>query len=193
LGINVGYDPAGRLRLTHSGAFGSGAATAVYMLPSENLGIVVLTNGMPVGAPETIAATFLDLAEFGKPERDWLATYAPLFAKLLANPSPLAQKKPPANPAPARPNSAYTGTYKNRFYGPASLVSRNGHLVILLGPQHKSFPLTHWDGDTFSFMPSGENAAGVAGITFAFPAGATHAKKLTVDYLNEDGLGTFTE
>ena len=79
LGINVAYDPASRLRLTHSGAFGSGAATVIHLLPSENLGIVVLTNGTPIGAPEAIAASFLDLAEFGKPERDWLAAYAPLL------------------------------------------------------------------------------------------------------------------
>jgi len=191
LGINVGYDPGGRLRLTHSGAFASGAATTVFMLPSESLGIVVLTNGMPVGAPEAIAATFLDLAEFGKPERDWLAAYGARMAALSANPSALAHAKPPLNPAPARPAAAYTGSYQNRFYGPATVVSRNGRLVILLGPRRKSFALTHWNGDTFSYMPAGENAAGIVAITFAVPAGATRAGRLTIENLNEDGLGTF--
>ncbi|HET9392510.1 MAG TPA: serine hydrolase [Candidatus Rubrimentiphilum sp.] len=192
LGINVGYDPAGRLRLTHSGAFSNGGATTVFMLPSENLGIVVLTNGAPIGVPEAIAASFLDLAEFGKPERDWLAAYAQRFAALSENPSPLAHKKPPANPAPARANAAYAGTYNSRFYGPVTIAAQSGQLVMLIGPRRESFPLTHWDGDTFSYMPSGENANGIAGITFAFPAGATHAKRMTIDYLNENGLGTFT-
>ena len=64
-GMNVGYDEAGRLRLSHSGAFGLGAATTISMLPSERLGIVVLTNGMPIGVPESLIADFLDLAELG--------------------------------------------------------------------------------------------------------------------------------
>ena len=39
------------------------------MLPSENLGIIVLTNGQPTREfPEAIAATFMDLAELGKPQ-----------------------------------------------------------------------------------------------------------------------------
>src|SRR5690606_6085819 len=54
LGWNVGYDPQGRLRLSHSGAFLLGAATAVFLVPSEQLGIVVLTNAAPIGVPEAI-------------------------------------------------------------------------------------------------------------------------------------------
>ncbi len=192
LGIGVSYDSAGRLRLTHSGAFSSGAATTVLMLPSENLGIVVLTNGMPVGAPEAIAETFLDFAEFGKPQRDWYAAYAPLFAALGANPSPLAGKKPPSKPRPAQPNVAYTGTYQNRYYGPVTIVARNGHLVMLLGPRHEAFPLTHWDGNTFSYASAGENAVPISGVMFTIEPGAARATKLVIDNLNEDKLGAFT-
>src|SRR6266536_2349059 len=41
LGWNVSYDPEGRLRLNHSGAFDLGAATYVGLVPNEQLGIVV--------------------------------------------------------------------------------------------------------------------------------------------------------
>jgi CubicO group peptidase (beta-lactamase class C family) len=44
LGWNVSYDEQGRLRLNHSGAFALGAATHVNLVPTEQLGIVVLTN-----------------------------------------------------------------------------------------------------------------------------------------------------
>ena len=49
LGWNVSYDDHARLMLGHSGAFNLGAATAVSLLPGEQLGIVALTNGRPAG------------------------------------------------------------------------------------------------------------------------------------------------
>src|SRR5258708_370435 len=52
LGWNVGYDDHGRLRMNHSGGFDLGAATVVNLVPEEHLGIVVLTNGSPIGLPE---------------------------------------------------------------------------------------------------------------------------------------------
>src|SRR5437762_12708232 len=58
LGWNVGYDPEGRLRLNHSGAFGLGAATYVNLVPGEQLGIVVLTNAYPLGIAEALGTTF---------------------------------------------------------------------------------------------------------------------------------------
>ena len=51
LGWDISDDAAGRVRWSHSGAFFQGASTQVLMLPSANLGIVVLTNGMPIGVP----------------------------------------------------------------------------------------------------------------------------------------------
>ncbi|MEO6913347.1 MAG: serine hydrolase, partial [Candidatus Baltobacteraceae bacterium] len=192
LGIGVGYDPAGRLRLSHSGAFAHGAATTVLMLPSENLGIVVLTNGMPIGLPETIANDFIDIAEFGKVQRDWYAGYSRLMAALYENPSELSGKTPPVKPAPALPITAYTGTYANAYYGNATVAAKNGHLSLLLGPHKKAFELTHWDANTFSYFPSGENAVGISAVTFTTGAGETHPVRLVIENLNEHKLGTFT-
>ena len=65
-GWNVSYDDEGRARIGHSGAFDLGAATNVTFMPGENLGIVVLTNGMPIGVAEAIgAAFFFDVAQNG--------------------------------------------------------------------------------------------------------------------------------
>lgn len=50
LGIGSGTDDTGRVRLSHSGAFNLGASTTLTLLPAEDLGIVVLTNGAPQGA-----------------------------------------------------------------------------------------------------------------------------------------------
>lgn len=95
LGWNVGYDGAGRVRLSHSGAFELGANTNVTMLPLEQLGIVVLTNGAPVGLPDAVALDFFDYAEHGKVSTDWLALAASAYAAALA---PRA-RRPPTTPA----------------------------------------------------------------------------------------------
>ncbi|HVA32624.1 MAG TPA: serine hydrolase [Candidatus Baltobacteraceae bacterium] len=189
LGMGVSYDETGRLRLTHSGAFAVGAATTYALLPSERLGIVVLTNGMPVGVPETLAAEFLDLAELGSIQRDWYAAYSHVMAAFFVNHSALAGKTPPVHPRPARPASAYAGNYSNAYYGPASIESQNGRLVMVLGPRRERFVLQHWDGETFSYTPVGENAVGISAVTFA-KSGAG-AETFTVENLDANKLGTF--
>ncbi|MDF2710515.1 MAG: beta-lactamase [Nonomuraea muscovyensis] len=193
LGWNVDYDELGRLRLGHSGAFELGAATAVTLLPSEGLGIVALTNGRPVGAPETVAATFLDIAQHGRPTVDWPAFLGKVFAGLEeAGRSRTDYTRPPADAAPARPAAAYVGTYGNGYYGPLTVMRESGGLVMRLGPQGvRRFPLRHYTGDTFAYETGGENASGLSGVRFtAGPGGAI--TQVTVESLDRDGLGAFT-
>ncbi|MEO7234507.1 MAG: DUF3471 domain-containing protein, partial [Lapillicoccus sp.] len=173
-------------------AFFQGAATQVILLPSAGLGIVTLTNGMPVGLPEAIGASFLDLVEASTVQRDWLAGYGGLFAASMANTSKLAGKTPPANPTPAQPNAFYVGTYDNAFYGSIQVVDQGGTLRLLIGPHPNDYPLTHWDGNEFAFYPTGENAAGITAADFTPNAGGTHAARVVLEYYDNDGLGTFT-
>ncbi len=60
-----------------------------------------------------------------------------------------------------------------------------------LGPQPKTFRLTHYDGDTFSFETTGENATGPSGVTFR-DVGDGQATRVTIEAFDESGLGTFT-
>ncbi|MGW2042693.1 serine hydrolase [Streptomyces virginiae] len=187
LGWNVSYDDAGRLRLSHSGAFELGANTNVTMLPLEKLGIVVLTNGAPVGLADAVALDFFDVAEHGRATTDWLALAGALYAQMdAAGRSPTDYAHPPAGAKPARDSAAYTGTYDNPYYGKATVTADDdGALTLALGPKPLRFPLTHYDGDTFSFETTGENAVGRTGVTFADGT-------LRVEYLDADHLGTFT-
>ncbi|MDX2543765.1 serine hydrolase [Streptomyces sp. WI04-05B] len=192
LGWNVGYDDEGRLKLGHSGAFAMGAATNVTLLPLENLGIVVLTNGEPIGVPEAIATTFLDTAETGGPTVDWLTFLGPIIKQAAAGErSETDYSKPPGRPASARANGAYTGTYANDFYGPMSVSAKGDGLVMQLGPKKQKFALRHYDGDTFSYATTGENAVGLSGVTFTVGADG-RAGKVRVENLDTSGLGTFT-
>ena len=122
LGMGVSVDETGRVRLSHSGGFALGAATVIVLVPAEQLGIVVLTNGMPIGVPEAIAAEFLDLAETGTVNRDWLAAYGQRFAGFYAFETKLGAE-PPAHPAPPRSADAYSGAYASAYYGPAEIAA----------------------------------------------------------------------
>lgn len=192
LGWNVSYDDQGRLKLGHSGAFALGAATNVSLLPSEKLGIVVLTNGEPIGVPEAIATTFLDTAQTGGPTVDWLTFLGAIFKQSLQGErSEVDYGKPPASPAPAKANSAYTGTYANEYYGPMTVSAQGDELTMQLGPKKQRFPLRHYDGDTFSYRTTGEMAVGLSGVTFTVGPGG-RAGKVRVENLDTTGLGTFT-
>lgn len=190
-GFNVSVTSAGRTEYSHSGAFELGAATNFAVLPSADVGIVVLTNAAPVGIPETLAAEFLDLVQYGAIREDWAGLYRQGFAPMLRPEGALVGQPPPAQPTAARPLNAYVGEYANTYWGPATVAEHDGHLQLSLGPRNVTFDLTHWDGDTFTFPVSGpilgENAppGTISKATFS-------ANTVTCEYYNADGLGTFT-
>ncbi|WP_244165126.1 serine hydrolase [Rhodococcoides fascians] len=192
IGFNVGTDSQGRVEVSHAGAFGLGASTDVVMLPSEQLGIVVLANTAPVGVSETIAAQFMDYAKNGELTVDWAPFIAGQFEKMVAHGrSETDYENPPASTTPAREPSSYVGTYTSPFYGTAEVTAEGDELVLKLGKElQSSYPLTHYDGDTYWFEPVGENASGPTGAEFALTPGAPTT--LTVEYLDPLGLGTFT-
>ena len=198
LGWNVSYDDHARLMLGHSGAFDLGAATAVSLLPGEQLGIVALTNGRPQGIPEAICAAFFDTAQNGAPTVDWFGFTAAVFQKIDEAEKPKVDySRAPAGAKAARGNEFYAGTYANPYYGPLRVAVENGSLSLELGPAGRTtkFPLTHFDGDTFSFESIGENGNGLAGAIFAADAGAAAggpASSVRLDFYDETGLGTFT-
>jgi len=189
LGWNVGYDALGRLTLDHSGEFLAGAATTVNLLPTEQLGVAVLTNASAIGAAEAIAYHFLDVATYGQATVDWLPYVRKLFGSRGA--SGPDYSKPPANAAPAQPDSTYVGTYANDPYGPLSVVAKDSGLLLQLGPKNLQFPLTHYDGNTFSYVPFAE-LGDRSSVTFTVSDDTPTASRVTIGLLDEDGLGTFT-
>lgn len=191
LGWNVNYDTEGRLRLSHSGAFELGAATAVILVPAESLGIVVLTNAFPLGVAEGIASTFLDYALYGKPTQDWLSVYKEAFARMrAAEAAQVGDYSTPPKASPAAQNSAYLGTYQNDFFGEIAVIEQDGGLSIVQGPKKMTFPMKHWNRDTFIYETEGESSVGTAGIIFTIqPDG--RAQRVVVENLDIHGAGSF--
>ncbi|MPY93504.1 MAG: serine hydrolase [Acidimicrobiia bacterium] len=194
LGWNVTTDDEGRVRLDHSGAFALGAATNVAMIPGEQLGIVTLTNGSPVGVPEAINNAFFDAAQHGAPTVDWLPYYEGLFRQVFGGEQPGTDySTPPSDPAPAQGERAYVGTYANAYYGPLDVTFDGERLSMTMGPVDRptTFALTHYDGDTFSFQTIGENATGLSGAIFTMDGDGT-ASSVRLEFYEQTGLGTFT-
>jgi CubicO group peptidase (beta-lactamase class C family) len=193
LGMNVSYDQQGRLRLSHSGAFALGAATTIHMVPSEQLGIVVLTNAYPIGVAEGLSATVMDYALYGKPTQDWLA----LFKQMFANPAAMGIKigtdytKPPTSPSPPLHHDAYIGTYTNDFFGDIAVIEHDGGLAIVEGPNNMMFALKHYNRDIFTYKTAGENAVGTTGVYFTIGADGK-ATSVRVENLDVDNSGSFT-
>ena len=186
-GFNVSVTSSGRTQFSHSGAFGLGAATAFAALPSANVGLIALTNAAPIGVPETLGAQFMDLVQYGEIREDWPALYRQVFAEMDKPEGSLVGKQTPADPAPARPLNAYVGEYANPYWGPAKVAEVNGALELSIGPRGDKFPLSHWDGDTFTFTVQSENAppGTISKATF-------NGNTLTLEYFDTDKLGTFT-
>jgi CubicO group peptidase (beta-lactamase class C family) len=191
-GFNIGVNANGRTTMGHSGAFLLGAGTTFQLLPSADVGIVVLTNGAPVGAAEAVAASFMDIVQYGKVTRDWYPYIKPQFMGFYKPVGDLAGKDKPTNPTKARGPSFYAGQYTNRYFGTATVLADGEKLVLELGPKPMQFTLEHWDGDTYALSPRGENAptGSLSSVKFGGSPG-DRARVMTVDYLNENGLGHF--
>ena len=167
LGWNLGQDHLGYFRWSHSGAFTQGASTNATLLPAEGLGVVVLTNGMPIGVPETLADQIIDQIVTGNQTRDW-AAYWPEISSGLSVEDP-ALSDVPDPPTPARPLEAYLGSYANDFYGTFEVIADGTGMALVQGPARVTAPLTHWDGDTFTFI--GNPAAPDIRATLEFTIG----------------------
>lgn len=186
-GFNVGTTSAARMQVSHSGAFELGAGTNFVIIPSADVAIVALTNATPSGIPETLTAEFADLVQFGEVREDWRELYKSAFAQMDAPEGSLVGQKPPADPQAPSASAAYVGRYDNPYWGPATVSTRDDKLTLSLGPRGDMLPLTHWDGDVFTFEMVNENAppGTISKATFA-------GDRLTLEYYDAEDLGTFT-
>jgi CubicO group peptidase (beta-lactamase class C family) len=191
-GFGVSTQPSGRVALSHSGAFSLGAGTNYVLIPSVGVGIVVLTNGAPIGAAEALGMEFADLVQYGKVTRDWFDAYRGLLAPVNAPFGVRVGKPAPSNPAPALALRSYTGVFANDYYGDAAITESGNGLSLKIGPANITYAFTHLEGNVFTFMPLSENASqgSISTATFATNA-AGDVTALTVELFDENGIGTF--
>lgn len=200
-GANVGATVAGRVSINHSGAYGWGTATNATMIPDLNLGIVVLTNGAPSGVPEMIVSEFVDLVQFGEETRPWMDLWPTVFEDFADPAGDLVGEEVPAGAAAAGPAGDYVGTYTSPYFGNFVVTEENGTLTGALGPEGGyTFEIDPWDGDTLSFVPTGENALPGSLSSAVFVREGEQITGVTLTYFNKfpakgqepNGLGVFT-
>lgn len=101
---------------------------AFHVLPDADVGIVVLTNGAPVGAAEAVVTEFMDIAQFGDVTRNsWYEIAHDHFMNFYKASGDLAGNLPPQNPNfRIRSPSMKASTAR-----PISARSRSGRTAII--------------------------------------------------------------
>ena len=199
MGWKIGKEDAALgVTLGHSGAFLLGAATCVSLLPEHDLGIVALTNGQPIGLPEAICHQFAyDVTNHpGRTSFEETLDYAAklIQGELYPVPDPDYSRPPTAPKSPIAHPSEYTGTYFNDYYQGVTISGSNtvhDPFVMQAGPEGERFVLTPYEGLTFTFPTTGENANGLSAVTFRVdPPG--HVQAIVVHHFTmpdaNDGL-----
>lgn len=180
--------------VSHSGAFAQGAGTIIATVPALDLGVVVLTNGFPIGLAETVSMEVIDWAVNGRLTRDWWALYKEAFEHMTADfPSRVAADPPAGAAAPAALGS-YTGSYHSDYFGDATVTEAGGRLELRITPTAatgQTWKLEPYDGDVFRVRLDNVDASptSVSAVTFDRAAGT-----FVFEFFDKSsgGAGTFT-
>jgi len=153
LGYGFGWfieDLRGRRWVNHGGHI-DGMAALVSVLPTERIGVVVLTNMNQVDMGVPLTKYLLDQA-LGIAPRDYAAEYRAAEETYAAQARAGRREAPRvAGTKPSLPPSAYAGTYRNVMMGAITVtVDAAGALALQYdaGPTIRG-PLEHWHFDSF--------------------------------------------
>jgi CubicO group peptidase (beta-lactamase class C family) len=140
----------GQVLVSHAGHL-AGFSSFVAMLPRQNLGIAVLTNGDGYynSIPETVSLTLFDRL-LGFEPTDWNTKEkafvdSMLAAETLSEGRSGEERK---SAGPSHPLDEYLGDYEHPAYGIYS-VRREGEQFQLVMNDKICMPLTHYHYDTF--------------------------------------------
>ncbi|MCK0180231.1 serine hydrolase [Flavobacteriaceae bacterium S0862] len=143
-------DYNGRMRVGHTGGY-DGMITAVTLIPDENLGVVVLTNGpkSPI-----MAATYYALDKFLGVEnnKDWSTDYLNNTNKNVKNDTRISDriKARVLNTKPITQPKDFVGDYNSDMYGKISIVEKDSALKLQFSHSPLlSATLTHWNHDVW--------------------------------------------
>ena len=174
-------DFRGRRLIAHSGGL-TGQVTQTAMLPDSGIGVAVFTN-VEEGSSNALRNAILDIL-IDAPTFDWLGFYASNEAKSqkAALDALGASLTSPPEGAPSLPLDAYTGLYRDPWYGDIRITRADSGLTIdfLPTPVFKS-PLETWGPDTFRThfaKDAGEDAV----LTFKVESG--RVQRLTMKALS---------
>lgn len=176
-------DYKGKKIVEHGGGL-PGYISKICIVPSENLGFIILTNGETY-APYALMYEILDRF-LGGEKNKWVDMYLG-FSKnkeeRLAKAKEERMLSRATKTKPSHSLDAYTGRFEDKMYGPAEVKLKGNQLSIELIPSKTIFTgdLKHWHYDTFEvkfldpFLPEGyitfefDSRGGVSGFKIDLP------------------------
>ena len=176
-------DYRGRLRVGHTGGY-TGMLSAVTLIPDEQLGVVVLTNGMkPLFAA---LVNYTVDAFLNAPLKDWSAEMLANYNKSNDTRAEERRKARVLNTKPSVDPSMYLGEYRAESYGTIA-VKKAGNEMKISFEHTPTFTatLSHWhydvwkmtwnDPDLITWFPHAtvqfemDNNNNVTGLAFDIP------------------------
>jgi CubicO group peptidase (beta-lactamase class C family) len=140
----------GRWIAHHSGAT-DGMNTNLVLVPSENLGVVVMTNTfntLMFAMANRVLDAYLDLGDRQWGDRYWAARQAQYAAAQAARDSIHDTRL--TGTRPTQPLAAFAGTYMDSLYLDATVRMEGDRLVLQLWDDADMIAdLEHWHHDTF--------------------------------------------
>ncbi len=157
------FDYAGKKIVEHDGGM-PGYISKVCLVPSENLGMVILTNDMNY-LPTALRYKILDLF-FSESEKDWAQIYLGYQKEsddYDREKKELKYANRKENTKPTLKLKEYAGMYEDKMYGKAEITIEKGELVFTMLPAKNAFTskMTHWQDNSFhiklndNFLPEG--------------------------------------
>jgi len=142
-------DYHGRMKVGHTGGY-DGMITAVTLIPDENLGIVVLTNG--VKSP-IMASTYYALDKFlGIETQDWSAKHLERANRNIERDTRISDRKEKRvlNTSPTISRKNFVGGYGSDLSGKINITENNGQLRLEFADAPlMSAKLSHWHHDVW--------------------------------------------
>jgi hypothetical protein len=158
LGWGLG-DIHGRLRVAHSGAI-DGMITSLALVPDENLGVVVLTNGMR--SPITAATNYALELFMGLTPRDWSAQLLERTKSREQADTRISDRKERRvlGTSHSLPLKEYAGTYKSDMHGNINVIldANNQLRLEFENSKYLSATLKHWHYDVWEIIWDNKHA-----------------------------------
>ena len=151
-GYGLGWglsDYHGKMRVSHTGGY-DGFITAVTLIPDENLGVVVLTNG--VKSPIRAATNYALDAFMGIQQKDWSGDLLEGYNNWKKRDTRIEYRKENRvlNTTPSVSPEEFIGEYTAPMYGTISIKQEDESLKLVF--EHSPLltaTLTHWHHDVW--------------------------------------------
>jgi CubicO group peptidase (beta-lactamase class C family) len=152
-------------KVAHHGGGLPGYSAKIFIVPSENLGGIILTNG-ETSLPTALMLNSIDEFENKQEKPDWAGTILQYSKAYEARKNAEKKDRYAKRDTTLKPNLSQDrikGSYQDPYYGEAKVTEKNGKLYISLMPAEEYFSssMSHWQQNTYKvkfkdeFLPEG--------------------------------------